>query len=254
MASRFKQEREYIQWRDVKCFCSDCYDGPATIDTGEPPRPCVVPVGFVRVPLVMHPGVVSSNGVFERYYTCYHGTDIQKARTVISTTHLLQQGQVLHTGGKIHELEGHHRDGEWLRVRMTESSKFGPKKHKLVPRTSQNQQLYDSGGACEHAPSKLFFTSPSLQYAMVYSPHTDYGGEAVQVCFEMRQDPDSISVLCSTLVHTPSDPLVPHDEMEWFTDRCFPAIVPVAVLVRICPYPSSADMLLERMIFVSIDV
>jgi hypothetical protein len=203
---------------------------------GEPSQSCVVPVGCVRIALKVSDATAQQHGVFTRYHRCFHGTTADTAKKIISTGLLLQCGQVVHSGERIGLPEGHYNDDDWMRVRSNVRNAFGAK-HFLISKQTQDTDT-DDASIVAHHPTKLFFTSPSLQYAMAYSPPCDLGGESLQVCFEMHQDPDSINVLHSTLHHSVADPLVPRDEMEWFTERNYPAIVPVALLIRVCrPHP-----------------
>jgi hypothetical protein len=186
----------------------------------------------VRLVLKGNEGILAGERVFERYYACYHGTSVDRAKSVITSGQLLHSNDILHTGNLIELPGGHYTDHEWFRVQTDQMGVFGTK-HQLVQINSNKVRDLGSDRVTDHTPTKLFFTSPSLQYAMAYSRSTSTGGDTAQVCFEMRQRPDSINVLHSTLEAIVTDQLVAHDEMEWFTDRRYPAIVPVALLVRI---------------------
>jgi hypothetical protein len=216
--------------RTARCFCSSCYSGPPTHQCGQPPFPCVVPVGCVRIALKTHESVMRQEGVATSYYACYHGTSIAKAVSIIRSAQLLRFGTLAHTGMEVTQPFGHISDGTSILVPARTQSKIGSKFALVSPRPAKLP-----AGAMVFNPSSCFFTTPSLRYALAYSPHMGINTHVVQVCLEMRQDPNSINVLESTLDCDIiiKDPLVPQDEIEWFTQRQFPAIVPVALLVKI---------------------
>jgi hypothetical protein len=212
-------------WQRAQCFCTKCYDGPVTTCRDSASRIRIMPIGFVRIPLQVNQAIMQQHNINECYNSCYHGTSIDKAKKVISTAQLLQVGDTIFSGDRVAQPVGHIADGQCLLVRTSHDSV----KHKLKPIGSAEPHE----DAAVFNPSRLFFTTPSLIYALNYSPKCALGGDTVQMCFEMKQDPSSVNVLCSTLPGKVNDPDVNEDVMEWFTDRRFPAIVPYALLVRI---------------------
>jgi hypothetical protein len=225
---------QFLDWSNIQCYCARCYSGPATIQCGDPERACVVPIGCVRIPLHAHEAIFLAHNVRQLYYVCYHGTDLMKAKSIIDCGHLLQVGDVQHTGAEIELPEQHIEDNSSILMKTQVRGEFGPK-YKLLPRDAR-LAVVERQDAQVHTPSRYSFTSPSLKYALTYSPKTDWGSDAVQVCMQMMQDPRSINVLHSTQIDFEPDPLVCDDEVEWFTDRRYPATVCAALIVKVVPH------------------
>jgi hypothetical protein len=213
----------------IQCLCAACYRGPPQFYCGDPPRLCVVPTGCVRVALRHDPDALCKLPVSKRYYSCFHGTSISNAGKIIACAQLLHPGDELYDGELVEQPDGHIKDGQYLIQCSRHMGAFGYR-HELVKREHEGNL---QGNVFN--PRQLYFTSPSLRYALEYSPAKVWGGDTVQVCLEMKQDPDCVNVLHETLWRSIVDELIPQDEMEWFTERRFPSIVPVALLVRILP-------------------
>jgi hypothetical protein len=209
-----------------KCFCSSCYLGPSATYEGLPEKLCGVPVTWARFGLASHEALVNHHSVRENYYPCYHGTTIDNVRSIISSGQLLHPGEATSFGLHVQVPDGSYHDGQWSIIPTYDMGEFGPKFNLRATNARDNSI------ATPFQPNQLYFTSPSLSYASQYSEVYKHSGGFARIVIEARQSPESISVLHSTLPCPPVDPYVPADEMEWFTARRWPAIVPVAVLIQ----------------------
>ena len=80
------------------CYCQGCVDarGDADMyDRGDPPRPYIVPVGWIRLGLAVDPSMAGMHNLFEKWHNAYHGTSFEKMLNVFkSGRRLLKAGDV----------------------------------------------------------------------------------------------------------------------------------------------------------------
>ena len=248
-----------------KCFCTPCFNSAHEVfQHGDPPAPCVHPIGWVRFGTKCNQADVDAAS-----YVAYHGTRSWLAPIILRNRGLLLPNTVDIDGEHVEVPEGHYRDGQYLLVPTpAHAASFPRPKYVLQQRNfaaailAEAQQLKRDLTSDEVAtrrvqlmdfdrqqhkdaevfrPSGFIFTSPSIKYAsnQAFAPAVDGGqeGHQFQVVFQVLQRQDSFSVLGETVGLRFQgierlDDAFPNDELEWFTDRTS-AITITAILIRV---------------------
>jgi hypothetical protein len=91
------------------CFCHTCARarGEAPVYArGEPPRKCVMPIGWARVGMKLPPHAHGSD-IMRTYHVAYHGTSMSALVPVLKTGRLAKAGDVVHGGARLGVRDGH---------------------------------------------------------------------------------------------------------------------------------------------------
>jgi len=87
------------------CYCRRCMGARGDRELyqrGQPPRPYILPVGWIRLGLVVPPGLVELYDPFNKWHSAYHGTSSEKMFKIFdSGLHLLLPGDVAMRGEMI---------------------------------------------------------------------------------------------------------------------------------------------------------
>eukprot|EP01045_Picozoa_sp_COSAG04_P029506 COSAG04_NODE_4867_length_1853_cov_1.258837_1_plen_305_part_01 len=88
----------YFDSKYDRCYCEDCWKGPDTI-AEDGPTPYVVPRGWVRFGLVVHPGRAEAHNIFDKWSVSFHGVkDLDTLRSILDCGQLMKSGDVLLDG------------------------------------------------------------------------------------------------------------------------------------------------------------
>jgi hypothetical protein len=140
---------------DVQCFCKDCYREAPIKEVG-----CtrvIVPTGWARFGLrLISSEVEAHHRVHETYLQAFHGTPCSKCVSIIHQGTIMRPGDITSTGDQINMIQGHVKDGDFVREENTEAQAVGKVTHKLVKRADARP----SAELKVHNPSEFIFSTP----------------------------------------------------------------------------------------------
>ena len=96
---------EFFDPRGDYCYCNRCMAARGDRELyqrGDPSRPYIMPVGWIRLGLVVPPGLVAKHDPFKKWHNSYHGTSFETMLKIFDAgLHLLLAGDRGMEGEKI---------------------------------------------------------------------------------------------------------------------------------------------------------
>lgn len=221
VASKFNVNPRFFDPAGDRCFCKHCHSrrgDAASYRRGTPASKYAVPVGFVRLGILVHPGIALENRIFEDWHVSYHGTASTSIEPIFkSGLKLLMPGDLALGGSPVGIRIGHIR-----------------RPFKRMNRASGCEEDFD--------PCQIF-TSPSIRYAshgafatILNTPHPTEPDVRIglRFVFQCRQRPGSYTVGQETVGarDLQLDPLFDNNELEWYSKEA-PALVLTGLMVQV---------------------
>eukprot|EP01084_Bolivina_argentea_P274693 468255_1 len=193
---------EFMDPANDKCFCDECCNyrkDKVIYNRGKPPKPYVLPIGWVRFGLVVDKGKCKMNNVWADWHVAYHGTSVEATKAIFkSGLQLLKPGDSTIDGFKLPIRKGHIIDG-----------------FKRYNKYSGKQEIFD--------PNQIF-VSPSIIYSSInayakpYDVNIDGKKLKAKCVFQLRIRPNCYKIGHETIAaKNVIDQNFSNDELEWYT-------------------------------------
>jgi hypothetical protein len=204
-----------------RCFCASCCrerNEPLARMHGDPARPHLTPVGWMRFGVQIDEAFARTHHVMRDWHVSYHAAPISAVQAILEAgCRVARAGDVVLGGWQLGVQKGH----------IT-------KAFERVNRFTQSKELFD--------PTNMFFSSPSIKYCElpcyakpigIRDPAVSDRSLCLRFAFELRQRPGSYGIGQETVGATAQlDPRISNNELEYYTKE-LPAVVITGLCIEV---------------------